>query len=122
MRKFFALALVWILAMCAMHLAHAENPQDHMGMAMPSTDPMVKMMRDMHQPKTGDADADFVRSMIPHHQGAVDMAQEVLKSGQDAEIQALAKSIVADQQSEIAMMRAWLAKKGIPEQGEYTAP
>jgi uncharacterized protein (DUF305 family) len=99
--------------------AWAENPQDHMGMSMPAADPMTKMMQDMHQPKTGDADADFIRGMIPHHQGAIDMAQQVLKEGDDPDVQTLARGIIEAQQTEIAWMRGWLAKKGIPETGEF---
>ena len=49
------------------------------------------------------------------------MAQEVLKNGDDPEIQALAKTVIEAQYAEIEMMRAWLAKKGIPEQGPYKA-
>ena len=121
MKKCFALVLVWLLALYAMRAAHAENPADHMGMAMPSTDPMVKMMHDMDQPKTGNPDADFVRSMIPHHQGAIDMAQDELKNGHDPQIQDMAKNIITSQQAEIDMMRQWLNAKGIAEQGPYKA-
>jgi len=58
--------------------------------------------------RTGDPDRDFVASMIPHHQGAVDMARGVLLHGKDPALRRLAEGIVADQQTEIAYMRRWL--------------
>ena len=70
------------------------------------------MHRDMNVPLTGDADVDFARSMIPHHQGAIDMAKIVLAHGKDPAIRKLAEEVVAAQESEIAMMRKWLAAKG----------
>jgi uncharacterized protein (DUF305 family) len=72
-----------------------------------------KMHRDMAITLTGDADVDFVRSMIPHHQGAIDMAKIVLAFGKDPEIRPLAEAIIAAQEKEIAEMRAWLARKGM---------
>ncbi|BBE71835.1 CopM family metallochaperone [Oharaeibacter diazotrophicus] len=72
----------------------------------------AKMHEAMAIPFTGDADVDFVRGMIGHHQGAIDMAKIELEHGKDPEIRALAERIVAAQEGEIAMMRAWLAAKG----------
>lgn len=66
------------------------------------------MHRDMAIEYTGDADIDFVRGMIPHHQGAIDMARVVLEFGEDAEIRALAENIIAAQEAEIAWMHEWL--------------
>ena len=69
-----------------------------------------KMHEGMNITFSGNADADFVNGMVPHHQGAVDMAKVVLAFGKDPEIRKLAEAIVQAQESEIAMMRAWLKR------------
>ena len=73
---------------------------------------MATMMRGMHVKPTGKPDKDFVLMMIPHHQGAVDMAKVELKYGTDPELKQLANDIVAAQEKEIAQMKAWLEKNG----------
>lgn len=69
-----------------------------------------KMHEGMSIPFTGNADADFVKGMIPHHQGAVDMARVVLQHGKDPALKKLARDIIRAQDKEMAFMRAWLAK------------
>ncbi len=69
-----------------------------------------KMMKDMDITPTGDADADFVAMMIPHHEGAVDMAKIELQYGKDPELRKLAENIVAAQEKEIAFMKEWQTK------------
>ena len=70
----------------------------------------VKMMHDMGVTYSGNADIDFVRGMISHHQAAIDAAKIILKYGKDPENQKLATAIIAAQEREIASMQAWLAK------------
>ncbi|MFM9975155.1 MAG: DUF305 domain-containing protein [Beijerinckiaceae bacterium] len=74
----------------------------------------AKMHRDMNVPLSGNADADFVRSMIPHHQGAVEMAEIILNFGRKPEIAKLAGEIIAAQKREIAEMTTWLEKNPSP--------
>ena len=69
-----------------------------------------RMMSGMMQGMTGDADKDFVLMMIPHHDGAIDMAKVELRYGKDPQLRALAEKIIAAQGPEIAEMKAWLEK------------
>lgn len=71
-----------------------------------------KMHNDMAIEYSGNADVDFVRGMIPHHQGAIDMAKIQLQYGKDPEIRKLAEEVIKAQEGEIAMMKEWLAKNG----------
>ncbi len=68
------------------------------------------MMKNMSGPYTGDTDRDFVSHMIPHHQGAIDMAEVELKRGKDPEMKRLAANIVKAQKEEIAYMKKRQAK------------
>jgi hypothetical protein len=70
----------------------------------------MKMMHEMGITYSGNADIDFVRGMIPHHQAAIEAANIILKYGKDPENQKLATAIIAAQEREIAGMQAWLAK------------
>ena len=72
----------------------------------------AKMHAAMDITFTGNADIDFVRGMIAHHQGAIDMAKVELEHGKDAELRKLAEEIIAAQEGEIRMMKDWLARNG----------
>ena len=78
-------------------------------------DAMQVMHRGMHNtPRTGDPDRDFVTLMMPHHQGAIDMAKAQLLFGTDPQMRRLAQAIITDQQSEIALMHLWLQQRVAP--------
>ncbi len=70
----------------------------------------AKMHRDMMIAFSGNADIDFVRGMIPHHQGAIDMAKVVLQFGTNEQTKKWANEIIAAQEREIAEMREWLVR------------
>ena len=83
----------------AMSFMHAMNDSmDRMDNGMKSA------------PMNGNADHDFATMMMPHHQGAIDMAKAELAYGKDPVMRRLAEEIIVDQQSEIQAMQLWLSK------------
>jgi uncharacterized protein (DUF305 family) len=66
---------------------------------------MTKMMAAMSVTPSGDVDRDFVATMVPHHQGAIDMAQAELRYGHNEQLRRLAQEIIVSQTQEIAVMR-----------------
>lgn len=71
---------------------------------------MDKMHRDMAIKYTGNVDVDFVNGMIPHHQGAIDMAWILIEHGVDPELRKIARDVIRSQEQEIAFMKEWLEK------------
>ena len=113
----------------AICLADAGTVHEMPSMQMPGDEAhtalmagMDKMNADMMAGGTAkDIDVAFVCSMIPHHQGAVEMATIVIENGKDAEVRKLAQEIVKAQEAEIAFMQAWLEKNGAAPGGEAPA-
>ncbi len=131
-RKTYFVAL--LVALAASQPAMAENPargqgQDHSQHSGANADPaaaatgnkaelseaskafeeaMMKMHKDMTIAYTGNVDVDFVRGMIPHHQGAIDQANIFLKYTKDLRLRRLALGIIAAQRKEIRFMQRWL--------------
>ncbi|WP_242393255.1 DUF305 domain-containing protein [Anaeromyxobacter oryzisoli] len=112
------------------HAGHAHPPAAERGGAAFSPEfraferemdaGMDRMMRDMHAPGyTGNVDVDFLAMMIPHHEGAVEMARLLLVHGRDPLTRQLASEIIASQDAEIAAMRRRLA---ILRRGEDSEP
>jgi uncharacterized protein (DUF305 family) len=120
MLKTLTLTLAISVAVAAA-VAVAQEKTGHEGHAMmgdmgPASMAFMDANGRMHEGMaieyTGNADVDFIRGMIPHHQGAVDMARIVLEHGTDPEVRKLAEGIIAAQEAEITWMQDWLAKNG----------
>lgn len=92
--------------------APAPSPSGPAANHQEMMDAMERMNREMMAPQamTGDPDRDLVAMMIPHHQGAIDMARIYLHDGKDPQIRRMARKIIADQEREIREMRAWQSR------------
>ena len=105
-------AVGWSPAPTARFVASTERTFDQL-----MADAMNVMHKGMHSaPYTSDPDRDFVTMMIPHHQGAIDMAKALLLYGKDPQMRRLAQEIITDQESEIQLMRLWLKNSQNPTQ------
>jgi uncharacterized protein (DUF305 family) len=91
--------------MAVQHAADRPDYSDEQPFLSENDAAMNKMMADMKIKPTGDVDRDFVAMMVPHHQGAIEMAKAELKYGHNEQLRRLAQEIVATQQQEIPVMR-----------------
>lgn len=120
-------AVAGLLAAPMAYAHHHETNNDHAGHGQHGSsdqghgdNPAVaaykaandRMHEDMAMSFTGDPDVDFAKGMIPHHEGAIAMAEIVLEYGEDEEIRQLAEEIIGAQESEIAFLREWLEQQG----------
>jgi len=83
---------------------------------------MTKMMNDMTIKPTGNIDRDFVAMMVPHHQGAIDMAQAELRYGHEAQLRRIAQEIIVDQIQQISLMRLAVGEPLPPPVSSPTDP
>jgi uncharacterized protein (DUF305 family) len=83
---------------------------------------MDKMIADIAVKPTGDVDHDFVEMMVPHHQGAIDMAKAFSRYGHNEQLRRLAQEIVVTQQQEIVTMRLALGEPLPPSSAPPTQP
>lgn len=101
-----AAAIVAVQALLAVVSASAETSDaGFAAFAAENETAMCRMMADMHAPLSGDIDRDFAAMMIPHHQGAIDMAIAQLRYGRNEQLRRIAQEIIVEQQQEIAAMR-----------------
>ena len=110
-RPFTSLAALLLLAASA----EAQAPHQHDSLKAPAfaqmmTEAMNRMDKGMSIQHTGDPDRDFAAMMIPHHQGAIDMAKAELQFGRDPVLMRLAQGIIVEQQQEIEVMRRELER------------
>ncbi len=111
-RSSFGWALAGFLAVAAASAQTTAQDTDGSSFMNDMDVSMKTMDHDMSAaPMTMNADHDFAAMMIPHHQGAIDMAKAELKYGKDPTLRRLAEEIIVDQKSEIDLMDRWLKKQ-----------
>jgi uncharacterized protein (DUF305 family) len=93
----------YIAAICASHFRNATR--EEAPFLADNVSAMSKMMVDMGITPSGDVDRDFVAMMVPHHQGAIDMALAELRYGHNEQLRRMAQEIIVTQQAEITAMR-----------------
>jgi Domain of unknown function (DUF305) len=98
----------YISAICAK--AFGSAPAAEASYLAENVGAMTKMMIDMGISPSGDVDTDFVAMMVPHHQGAIEMAQAELRYGRNEPLRRMAQEIIVTQTEEITAMRLALGQ------------
>ena len=98
----------YLTAICS--AAFRSAPPEEASFLSENVGAMTRMMVGMEIKPSGDVDQDFAAMMIPHHQGAMDMAQAELRHGHNEQLRRIAQEIIVDQQQEIAAMRLALGQ------------
>ena len=107
--NFHPALLLLIAIVIGTSAAHAADPGEKAFLSE-NEDAMDRMMDGMSPKPSGDVDQDFVAMMVPHHQGASDMAQSELRYGHNEQLRRIAQEIIVEQQQEIAAMRLALGQ------------
>ena len=110
MKKFLLSVLIVVLTI-TFALAATDHDSHKLDPNVPFKKAMDRMHKGMNFKSTGNIDTDFLKGMIPHHQGAIDMSEELIKKTKDPELKALAQKIIKDQKAEIKQMQDLLKKK-----------
>jgi uncharacterized protein (DUF305 family) len=116
-----------LIGLAAAPRLHAQSaaPADESAFLAENNAAMDKMMADMNVKPTGDVDVDFAAMMIPHHQGAIDMALAQLRYGKNEQLRRIAQEIIVEQQQEIIAMRMALGQPlpaSAPAQTQVSPP
>jgi Domain of unknown function (DUF305) len=98
----------YVAAICSS--SSASPPAEEKPFLQENAGAMKRMMADMNVRPSGDVDHDFVEMMVPHHQGAIEMAQAELRYGHNERLKRMAQEIIVTQQQEIAAMRLALGE------------
>jgi uncharacterized protein (DUF305 family) len=107
-RKLLFGVAVGVMLGCTAAALNAEDFYSLMDAAM------ERMHAAMHVSPSGDVDRDFARMMVPHHQGAIDMAVAELRFGKDERLRRLAQAIIVEQGQEITLMQSILGEMPAP--------
>ena len=110
MKKTFLLTFVFLTLFT---YGYAKNDHDShkLDPNVPFKKAMDRMHKGMNIKSTGNIETDFLKGMIPHHQGAIDMSEELIKKTKDPELKAFAEKIIKDQKAEIKQMQDFLKKR-----------